>query len=275
MPIVSAIMVPHPPLIVPSIGRGDERIISATVEAYKKAADFVMGCAPDTIVITSPHATLYRDYFHISPGKYAHGDFARFGVREVAFDIEYDEELVAAISDEASTAGIPAGTKGERDALLDHGTMVPLFFIDKANKTKANVDVKGLRFVRIGLSGLTLRKHFDFGKCIARAVDRLDRRVAFVASGDLSHKLKHDGPYGFAKEGPEYDERIMEVMGQAAFSQLFNFDEMFLENAAECGHRSFVIMAGALDGMTVTSEKLSHEGTFGVGYGVCTYLINN
>ena len=47
----------------------------------------------------------------------------------------------------------------------------------------------------------------------------------------------------------------------------------FCDRAAECGHRSFCILAGALDGLAVEAEKLSHEGTFGVGYGVCTYRV--
>ena len=92
-----------------------------------------------------------------------------------------------------------------------------------------------------------------------------------IGSGDLSHKLKEDGPYGFSKEGPEYDNRIMDVMGRGDFGQLLDFPEEFCEKAAECGHRSFVILAGALDRTAVKTEKLSHEGPFGVGYGVCVY----
>jgi AmmeMemoRadiSam system protein A len=94
-----------------------------------------------------------------------------------------------------------------------------------------------------------------------------------IGSGDLSHKLKKDGPYGLAKEGPEYDERVMDVLGRAAFDELLEFDERFCDRAAECGHRSFCIMAGALDGLAVEAQRLSHEGTFGVGYGVCTYRV--
>ena len=94
-----------------------------------------------------------------------------------------------------------------------------------------------------------------------------------IGSGDLSHKLKEDGPYGFQKEGPEYDERIMDVMGRGAFGELFDFSEDFCDKAAECGHRSFTIMAGALDGLKVKAERLSHQGTFGVGYGICTYEV--
>ena len=102
---------------------------------------------------------------------------------------------------------------------------------------------------------------------------KIDRDVVIIGSGDLSHKLKEDGPYGFQKEGPEYDERIMDVMGRGAFGELFDFSEDFCDKAAECGHRSFTIMAGALDGLKVKTERLSHQGTFGVGYGICIYEV--
>ena len=127
------------------------------------------------------------------------------------------------------------------------------------------------KIVRIGLSGLPLTMHYEMGKIIRDAVLKTGRRAVFVASGDLSHKLQQFGPYGFAPEGPQYDERIMDVCGRAAFDELFLFDETFCEKAAECGHRSFVIMAGAFDGTAVRATQLSHQDVTGVGYGICTF----
>jgi len=141
--------------------------------------------------------------------------------------------------------------------------MVPLWFI--RNK------YKGGRIVRIGLSGLPLTDHYKLGMLIKAAAENLGRRTVIVASGDLSHKLQEYGPYGYVPEGPEYDERIMDVMGRAAFGELFDFDEGFCDRAAECGHRSFVIMSGAFDGTAVKAERLSHQDVTGVGYGICTF----
>ena len=106
---------------------------------------------------------------------------------------------------------------------------------------------------------------------IKETVEELDRRVVYVASGDLSHKLQSYGPYGYADEGPAYDERIMDVCSGARFGELFDFDENFCNKAAECGHKSFVIMAGALDGEAVDAKQYSHEDVTGVGYGICSF----
>jgi MEMO1 family protein len=128
--------------------------------------------------------------------------------------------------------------------------------------------------VRIGLSGLSETEHYQFGKCIAKTADKLKRRVVFVASGDLSHKLKDDGPYGFSAEGPVFDKDITQAMSKADFLRFLTYDENFCEAAAECGLRSFIIMAGALDGRAVEAQLLSYEGPFGVGYSVCSYAVN-
>ena len=263
MAIEAAFMVPHPPMIVPDVGRGSEERVRATIDSYEKVADEIAHIAPGTIIISSPHSIMYGDYFHISPGRAARGSFSSFGAKNVSFNEQYDDELVSTIAGLCDKADIPAGTLGEREPELDHGTMVPLYFIEK----------KYTRFklVRIGLSGLSLTEHYRLGQMVAEAVGKLGRKAVYVASGDLSHKLQDYGPYGFAKEGPVYDKRIMDVCSRAAFGELFDFDESFCDKAAECGHRSFVIMAGALDGVKVRATQLSHEDVTGVGYGICTF----
>ncbi len=263
MSVMAAFMVPHPPMIIPEVGRGSEEQIRETITAYERVADEVAALKPDTIIITSPHSIMYADYFHISPGNKATGSFRQFRAPGVRFSERYDTALVDRICDLADAKDFPAGTLGERDPSLDHGTMVPLWFIrEKYAEGK---------IVRIGLSGLPLADHYRLGQLIAQAVEETGTRAVLIASGDLSHKLQTYGPYGFAKEGPEYDRRIMDVCGRAAFGELFDFDETFCEKAAECGHRSFVIMAGVFDGLKVQATALSHQDVTGVGYGICTF----
>ena len=124
---------------------------------------------------------MYADYFHVSPGEKASCDFGAFRAQEVSFREQYDTELVQIISALAKEADFPAGTLGERDRHLDHGTMVPLYFVEQR--------YRDFRLVRIGLSGLPLADHYAFGQIIRQAVDRTGRKTVLIASGDLSHKL--------------------------------------------------------------------------------------
>ena len=263
MPVLAAFMVPHPPLLIPEIGRGGEEQIRETASAYERVAEEIAALKPDTLIVASPHSVMYADYFHLSPGSRASGSFRQFRAPGVRFSEQYDTGLVKRICELADAADFPAGTLGERDADLDHGTMIPLWFIRKR--------FAGGTLVRVSLSGLPLTDHYRFGQIIAQAVADTGRRAVLIASGDLSHKLQPYGPYGFAPEGPEYDRRIMEVCGSASFGELLDFDESFCEKAAECGHRSFVIIAGALDGLRVKATALSHQDVTGVGYGICTF----
>ncbi len=263
MGILAGYMVPHPPMIVPDVGHGSEQQIEETTAAYTRVAKEIAELAPDTIIITSPHTVMYADYFHISPGSGAKGDFGSFRAPNVTFDEPYDTELVQTLCRIADEHHFPAGTLGERDKRLDHGTMVPLYFIRKY--------LPGAKIVRIGLSGLSLADHYQLGIYIRDAVNTLSRKAVFVASGDLSHKLQTYGPYGFAPEGPIYDDRIIDLAKRAAFGEMLEFDPSFCQKAAECGHKSFVIMAGAFDGMSVTSEVYSHQDVTGVGYGIASF----
>ena len=265
MGISAAFIVPHPPLIVAEVGRGEERKIQRTIDAYGEVARRIGALRPETIVVISPHQTMYADYFHISPGTWGKGDFGQFRAGQVRMEVPYDTIFVKELCQLADSCGLPAGTEGERDRRLDHGTMVPLYFV--------NQQWEGYRLVRIGLSGLPLKMHYDLGRCIFNAAEALGRQTVLIASGDLSHRLKAEGPYGYRKEGPKYDQQVMDIMGRAAFAELLDFPEDFCSQAGECGHRSFVMMAGALSQLQITPEKLSYEGPFGVGYGICAYSL--
>ena len=263
MSILAAVAVPHPPIILPEVGRGEEKKIEKSAAAYRTVMRRVAALRPDTVVVTSPHAVLYQDYFHVSPGRSAQGDMGAFRAREVRIDADYDTEFVDSLSRIAGRAGLPAGTFGERSKALDHGTVIPLYFL--------NQFCPGCRVVRIGLSGLPPLAHYRLGQCIAEAAESLHRRTVLIASGDLSHKLREDGPYGFAPEGPRFDKQVTDAFRAGDFLSLLRIPAGFADAAAECGLRSFQIMAGALDGRAVTHELLSYEGPFGVGYAVALF----
>lgn len=265
MSMLGAIITPHPPVLLPEIGGGREREIAATDRAMRTAAETVAAWQPDVIIVSSPHTILYRDYFHIAPGDGAVGDMSRFGAPEVRIQASYDTLLREEIIRRAEAEGLHAGTLGQRDPELDHGVLIPLYYLRKA----------GVRcpIVRMGLSGFSPLDHYRLGKCVQDAVNALGRRAVFLASGDLSHKLKADGPYGYAPEGPQFDDAVTRTMASGDFLEFLTIDPALCERAAECGLRSFQMMAGALDGLAVEPQLLSHEGTFGVGYAIALFPV--
>ena len=265
MPMLGAVLTPHPPVLLPEVGKGEEKKISATERAMCEAARAVAAWKPDVIIVASPHTILYGDYFHISPGDRAAGDMAAFGAPEVRVEARYDAQLRDEIIRRAAEEGLDAGTLGERDPALDHGVLIPLRYL-----RSAGVDCP---IVRMGLSGFPPLAHYRLGRCVKEAVETLGRRAVFVASGDLSHKLRKDGPYGFAPEGPRFDRIVTQAMADGDFLTFLTLDPSLRQRAAECGLGAFQIMAGALDGLAVAPRLLSHQGPFGVGYGVALFPV--
>lgn len=262
MSILASFIVPHPPLIIPNIGKGSEKQVSKTISAYKEIAKQIATLNPETIIISSPHAPMYSDCFYISNSQTLTGNLANFGAKEISFAEEVDTKLVDEISSLAQKYHFPT-SKEIPSVPLDHGTMIPLYFIRE--------ELPKCLIIVIGLSTLPLITNYQMGTIIKEAVNNLNRNVVYIASGDLSHKLQEYGPYGFTKEGLEYDKRIMDICRTSNFYELLTFKSSFLEKAAECGHRSFTIMAGCFDGQEIESNVLSHEDITGVGYGVCSF----
>ena len=260
--IMKGYMMPHPPIIAKEIGKGEENKCQATLEGYYRAANEIRDLQPDTIIIISPHALLYKDWFNISAGTDAWGDFSSFHCPELKIHVRYDETFTTNLKN-VIPGDFPVGTEYDREPMLDHGTMIPLYFLQDL--------LPKVKIVRVSLSGLSLMQHYRLGMYLTQTSQRLGRRTVVIASGDLSHCQKQDGPYGFRQEGPEYDKKIMHTMSTASFEELFSYPPSFLQAAMECGHRSFTIMAGMFDRTAVKSEVYSHEAPFGVGYGIASF----
>ena len=134
MPMLGAFLTPHPPVLLPEVGKGREREISATGNAMRMAAEEVARWSPEVLIVASPHTILYGDYFHIAPGSGADGSMAAFGAPQVRIEAQYDEPLREEVIRRAEHMGLQAGTLGQRDPSLDHGVLIPLYFLRKAGE---------------------------------------------------------------------------------------------------------------------------------------------
>lgn len=256
-----AYVLPHPPIILPEVGRGEEGKISATAEAFQRVAQEIAAIKPDTIIISSPHAPYYTDCFYMANAGEAVGDLRVFGVPEVEEAAPIDQELTDEIVKVSKNLPIyyPKLTRDD----LDHGCIIPIRFI--------KVLYPKFKLVRLGISTLPAKDHYKLGQAINQACENLGRKAVYIGSGDLSHVLKDYGPYGYKKEGPIFDAKIVDILERAAFDELLQITDEEADQAAQCGLHSFQILAGTLDGYKVKAEKYSYEGPFGVGYGVFSF----
>lgn len=148
----------------------------------------------------------------------------------------------------------------------DWGFKVPLYFI--ANDFKGEIEYF--------LTELDPPKfYFDKGKQFYLNLEK-NKSYGLIASGDLSHCLKEDGPYGFHSDGPKFDKALIEYLKEKDIENFLKLDEMFPQ-ASECGLRSFSFLLGILEESKLDwqPEILSYQGPFGVGYLVASIQIKN
>lgn len=265
--IVFGCAVPHPPVMVPEIGRGQEREITATIEAMKKLSVRLAECHPDILLVISPHGISFPNAMGVATSNFSEGNFEMWGVRGLNFHFENDLQFVTHLEQEAKRANIPLGSIGEKSYSLDHGVLVPIYFLISG--------VKGVSLVPLTFSWLPLSTHFSFGQVIRRAAERTEKKVALIASGDLSHRLLPGAPAGYDAMGKIFDEKLVDAISRLDSEAILNLDPELIERAGECGLRSFVILLGALSGLPVTPEVLSYQGPFGVGYMVASFEVGN
>ena len=249
---------PHPPIIVHEVGRGREREAQRTIEALEQLAAELAAHRPQTVLLMATHGPLNPGVFFLLSADTAEGDFARWGAPQVRLRFQSDPEVAAAIREEAEGAGLPLDTSDRWNSGLDWSCTVPLYYLRSG--------MEGARLVPMNVAFLSPQQHFEFGRAVRRAADRLGRPTVIIASADLSHRLSDDGPYGFDPAGPEFDRCIQEAVARWDVDAILHMDAAFREAAGEDAVPSLSFLMGVLDGLRVRPRVLSYEGPFGVGY---------
>lgn len=263
--IAGTFIFPHPPIMVEEVGKEETRKVRESVNGAMEAAERIAAMKPDTVVIITPHGSLIRDAMAIASDERLEGSLVRFGAPEVRLGFDNDLELVDKIleqADKKKTYCVPIHEDVKEtyklDPGLDHGALIPLYFISKK--------YKDFKLVHITYSFLPRKQHYKLGMAIRDAIGSLDRTAVIIASGDLSHRLTREAPAGFDPRGAEFDNKYVGLLKSGDVNGLLDLSPELLESAGECGYNSTVVLLGCLEGCDVKAEMISYEGPFGVGY---------
>jgi AmmeMemoRadiSam system protein A/AmmeMemoRadiSam system protein B len=247
---------PHPPIMVPEVGRESIAGVAGSIDAMSELTKRLIESGAESVILISPHAPLEADSFVAYEGPQVSGDFSHFNAPGTYFTTTIDDELLAAIKEAAASENYEVTRLPEHE--LDHGTAVPIYFLLR-NGWSGKV-------VTLGYSFLSNDDHLRFGSCIRKAVDQVGRRVAFIASGDLSHRLKPQAPAGYNPNAHEFDDEVVDALRSNEPQRIVDIDFNVRKMAGECGFRSMLVAIGASSELPLSCEVLSYEAPFGVGY---------
>lgn len=247
---------PHPPIMVPEVGRESIAQVRGSINAMAELTRRIINSGARTVILISPHAPLDPSAFVAYSGPYLEGDFSDFGAPSTRVEACIDEELLEAIK--ANAAADDYEVLGLHPRNLDHGTAVPLYFLQHNGWQGA--------VVALGYSFLANEDHLRFGACIRKAVDSIGRPVAFVASGDLSHRLRPEAPAGYNTVAHVFDDEVVEALHANTPENIIQIDQDLRRMAGECGYRSMLVMLGSARELPPACDVLNYEAPFGVGY---------
>lgn len=258
-------LMPHPPIMVYEVGREETQKVQKTIESCRSIGQEIKAIQPETIIIITSHGPLFSDAIALSLEPSISGSLRQFGAPNVALSYDIDLELTKLIIDKATSQNIQTVgvTKKflkyyNRQYELDHGSIVPLSFVHEY--------YQDYKLVHITYGMINCLDLYRFGLLIRDAIRELGRKVVVIASGDLSHRLSHDGPYSYSPKGKIFDETIIKYLEEGKTLEIFKMNKKDIEEAGECGYRSILILLGVLG--KFKGQILSYEAPFGVGYAV-------
>jgi AmmeMemoRadiSam system protein B len=256
MSLVYAALVPHPPLLLPSIGREHAKLLDKTAGAFEQIKRGLAGSEPETMLVISPHLTMLPGTFTVNHAPQLHTHFREFGDFSPARKFRTDSQLVESIRHSAREAGIKINTVS--DAHLDYGSGVPLSLLTSENQN--------LAVVTVSPTLESAKNQFALGQVLKEAVMNLPQRIAVICSGDLSHRLSSDTPDGFSPKGKEFTDLMIANLSAGSASPILQMNDAMVEEAHACGYQAICLFLGVLDKVNFRPEALSYEAPFGVGY---------
>jgi len=266
MPLILAALLPHSPLLIPEIGRANHYFLAKTSAAYEEIGHQLLEQKIDTIIIVSPHGLARPQAFTINVSPEMIIDFKDFGFIPPKTTLNGDIILADKIqADLRPDWHLELISKN----ILDNGSAVPLYLL---RTVKPDLKV----IIIYPATELPREEILAFGQKLDETLSASRQRIALIASGDLSHRLKKKAPAGYSPKGAKFDNKLIEYLSNptTAIDNILKIDQNLIKAAAECGLKPLLVLLGAIQNSDWNSKILSYQTDFGVGYLSLNFLIN-
>lgn len=258
MALEKAYLLPHSPLLIPEIGKSNHGFLNKTIAAYEHVKNDLIASQIETIIVVSLHGLLQEDFFLLNCAPEMEISFQDFGFIPpktiIKGDIPLADQLKTALKNE-----LPV--KSLTDAMLDYGSAIPLYLLK-------NSSINFKTVILLPADKLDLKEQFKIGNQLAKNLETTNKKVALIASGDLSHRLKRKSPGGYSPKGPKFDNKLIEYLSEpeTAKENLLKLDPRLALEANECALKPIAVVLGALENRDFEPDILAYQTDFGIGY---------
>jgi aromatic ring-opening dioxygenase LigB subunit len=261
MSLVFAAIAPHGTLAVPEAPAAAIEGGEKTQAAMEELSSRFAAASPDAVVVLTPHNVHVEGHFAVVVAATVHGTLAEWDAPAIELTCPVDAELADAVAAALRQDGIPVvgvsfggNDRSAATAPLDWGALIPLWFMGGRSEPQVPAVVASPARDR------SWDEHVRAGGAIARAAEASSKRVALIASADHGHAHDPNGPYGFDPAAAQYDERMVELVGQDRLGDLLRFDASFIDAAKADSFWQLLLLHGALEATGPwQSELLSYE----------------
>lgn len=253
--IVFAGIVPHSPILVPSIGKEHQEQFTKTLRAYEELEQALYVTRPETLVIISPHAHMYPDAFSGNVSPSYTGVLKEFGDHGTTVTAKSDFLMIDHIHRALRQENIPFTLTSEAE--LDYGYTIPLLLLTS--------HLQRWKLVPLAPSLLDGRMHYEFGRQLHSVLHGEQTRVALIASADLSHHVNTLSPSGETDEGKAFDAAVRTHAQHLDIPAMLAIPPNILEKADQCGYKPILTLLGCIETLNCTPKEVCYEAPFGVG----------
>ncbi len=262
--LVFACIAPHGSITIPLLGeKGAEKALQTRM-ALEELGRRVVAVQPETLVVITPHGHRVDGCFSLLNNRRVQGTLGpepESNGHSFTLTFEVDKELNAAIVAEAHALNVPIARlsyaipdETQFPQPLDWGALVPLWFLGMPLNPQPKVVI-----ACPDRNNVPWELSKPFGLSIRKAAEKLDRRIALVASADLGHAHDAQGPYGYDIASQEFDTALVDAVKAQDLDRLLSFDLNWLKRASTDSYGQVLNLDGAIEGLNFQGELLSYE----------------
>ncbi len=256
MSLVFAALTPHPPLLIENIGKENIEKLTKTRDALFALEENLYLSHPEVIFIISPHEGIHHNAFVVNVSQKFTASFEEFGDVVTTKSWSGAGDLGAKIAHAGNNYHLPIRLINEEK--IKYGATVPLMYLTS--------HLPNIKIVSIGYSQLSSKEHIEFGEVLKEVILLSEKRIAVIASGDMSHCLSKKSPADFDPKGKEFDQKIQELLHTRNTLGITQLDTTLVQQSHQCVYQSILILLGILKNMDYQFENYCYESPFGVGY---------